>query len=144
MSRRLCSTTALFAALAAATLAQGASASEADASDSAEPIVVTGDRLEEPDAAALKTGTPLLDTPQSVTTISREQLDNQAISQLNNALQYVPGVILNQGEGHRDQVALRGQSTTADFYLDGLRDDAQYYRSLYNTDRIEEIGRAHV
>ena len=143
MSRVLRSTTALFAALAAATLAQGARASEADASGAAEPIVVNGERLEEPDAAALKTGTPLLDTPQSVTTVSREQLDNQAISQLNNALQYVPGVILNQGEGHRDQVALRGQSTTADFYLDGLRDDAQYYRSLYNTDRIEVLKGAN-
>ena len=121
MSRVLRSTTALFAALAAATLAQGGRASEAEADGAAEPIVVTGERLDEPDAAALKTGTPLIDTPQSVTTVSREQLDNQALSQLNNALQYVPGVILNQGEGHRDQVALRGQSTTADFYLDGKR-----------------------
>ena len=80
MSRVLRSTTALFAALAAATLAQGGRASEAEADGAAEPIVVTGERLEEPDAAALKTGTPLIDTPQSVTTVSREQLDNQALS----------------------------------------------------------------
>jgi catecholate siderophore receptor len=95
------------------------------------------------DADATKTGTPLLDTPQSVTTLSRAQLDDQGVEQLNDALRYVPGVTLGQGEGHRDQIVLRGQSTTADFYLDGLRDDAQYYRPLYNTERVEVLKGAN-
>ncbi|MEY2943028.1 MAG: hypothetical protein RLY97_1042 [Pseudomonadota bacterium] len=90
-------------------------------------------------STATKTKTPLIDVPQSVTTVTRQQLDDQAIGQLNDALRYVPGVVLNRGEGHRDQVALRGQSTTADFFLDGLRDDAQYYRSLYNVERVEVL-----
>ncbi|MFM5931837.1 MAG: TonB-dependent receptor [Novosphingobium sp.] len=94
-------------------------------------------------ATSLKTGTPLLDTPQSVTTISREQLDDQGIEQLNDALRYVPGVSLGQGEGHRDQIVIRGQATTADFYLDGIRDDAQYYRPLYNTERVEVLKGAN-
>ncbi len=37
-----------------------------------------------------------------------------------------------QGEGQRDQLTIRGQPTTADFYSDGVRDDAEYYRDLYN------------
>ena len=94
-------------------------------------------------ASATKTNTPLIDVPQSVTVITRQQLDDQALGQLGEALRYVPGVTLAQGEGHRDQITLRGQSTTADFYLDGLRDDAQYYRSLFNTERVEVLKGAN-
>ncbi len=106
-------------------------------------IVVSG--AHEPDitTSATKTSTPLIDVPQSISVVSREQLDDQAVSGLNDALRYVPGVTLAQGEGHRDQVVLRGQSSTADFFLDGLRDDAQYYRSLYNIDRIEVLKGAN-
>ncbi len=111
--------------------------------DAPAPIVVTGERIDEPEASSIKTDTPLLDTPQSITTLGRERLDDQGLEQLNDALRYVPGVILNQGEGHRDQIAIRGQSTTADFYLDGIRDDAQYYRSLYNIERVEVLKGAN-
>ncbi len=113
--------------------------------DEAAPIVVVGAapgyRSDAVDAT--KTGIPLRDTPQSVAVIGREQLDDQAVEQLNDALRYVPGVTLGQGEGHRDQVVLRGQSSTADFFLDGLRDDAQYYRPLYNTERVEVLKGAN-
>ncbi len=90
-------------------------------------------------STATKTPTPWLDTPQAITAIGRDQLDDQAVQQLNDALRYVPGVVLGQGEGHRDQVTLRGQNTTADFFLDGLRDDTQYYRPLYNIELIEVL-----
>lgn len=92
---------------------------------------------------ATRTQTPLIDVPQSVTVISREQLDDQGFSTLNDALRYVPGVTLGQGEGHRDQITLRGQSSTADFFSDGIRDDAQYYRPLYNVERIEVLKGAN-
>ncbi len=107
------------------------------------PIVVSGARRVYQPASATKTNTPLIDVPQSVTVLSRDQLDDQGLGQLGDALRYVPGVILGMGEGHRDEVALRGQSTTADFFLDGLRDDAQYYRPLYNTDRVEVLKGAN-
>lgn len=114
-------------------------AAEADADAG---IVVTGHREAEP-VAATRTGTPLLNTPQSVAVVSREQIEDQGLVQLGEALRYVPGVSLGQGEGHRDQVILRGQSSTADFFLDGLRDDAQYYRPLYNTERVEVLKGAN-
>lgn len=142
MSPTLRSTVALIAVCAMPTLAQSVSAAEADDGLPA-AIVVTGERISGPEIDATKTGTPLLDTPQSVTTVSREQLDDQATAQLGDALRYVPGVSLGTGEGNRDQIVLRGQATTADFYLDGLRDDAQYYRPLYNTQRIEVLKGAN-
>ncbi len=92
---------------------------------------------------ATKTNTPLVDVPQAVSVISREQLDDQGIDSLADALRFVPGVVLGQGEGHRDQITLRGQSSTADFFIDGLRDDAQYYRPLYNAERVEVLKGAN-
>ncbi len=92
---------------------------------------------------ATKTQTPLVDVPQAVTVISREQLDDQGHQSLGEALRFVPGVVLGQGEGHRDQVTLRGQNSSADFFVDGIRDDAQYYRPLYNVERVEVLKGAN-
>nr|WP_231625015.1 TonB-dependent siderophore receptor [Novosphingobium sp. AAP93] len=118
-----------------------------DAGDGADrrTIVVTGhvDSYRSDSANGLKAPTPLLDVPQSVTVLSREQLDDQGVTQLGDALRYVPGVVLAQGEGNRDQIVLRGQNTTADFFLNGLRDDTQYYRSLYNIDHVEVLRGAN-
>jgi len=119
-------------------------AEEAGSEDrrSADPgIVVIGltDSYRADTASGLRTPTPLIDVPQTVTVITREQLDDQGVTQLGDALRYVPGVVLAQGEGNRDQIVLRGQNTTADFFLNGLRDDTQYYRSLYNIERVEVL-----
>jgi catecholate siderophore receptor len=86
---------------------------------------------------ATKTDTPLIDVPQTVNVITREQLNDQAHHSLADVLRYVPGTTVGQGEGNRDQITLRGQNTTADFFVDGVRDDVQYYRGLYNLDRVE-------
>lgn len=86
-----------------------------------------------------KTPTPLIDVPQTIAIMTEDQLEDQAITQLSEALRYVPGVSTESGEGNRDAVFIRGQETTADFYLDGLRDDAQYFRPLYNVARIEVL-----
>jgi catecholate siderophore receptor len=130
------------AAIAALGLGSPAIAEHSDA-----PAIIVYGRPEgydiEKTRTATKTETPLVDVPQTIAVISREQLDDQALEQLGDALRYVPGVVLGQGEGHRDQVTLRGQNTTADFFLDGLRDDAQYYRPLYNIDRIEVLKGAN-
>ncbi len=109
-------------------------------------IVVTGARngyTMQDGSTATKTPTPLIDVPQTVAVITDDQLADQSITQLGEALRYVPGISLETGEGHRDEVFIRGQESTADFYLDGLRDDAQYYRSLYNVERIEVLKGAN-
>ncbi len=94
-------------------------------------------------STATKTATPLINVPQAVAVITDDQLQDQAIRQLGEALRYIPGISLETGEGHRDEIFIRGQETSADFYLDGLRDDAQYYRSLYNIERIEVLKGAN-
>src|SRR5690242_12795850 len=86
-----------------------------------------------------KTDTPLKDVPASVTVVPGEVMRDSAMQSLGDVFRYVPGALMHQGEGNRDQVVLRGMSTTADFYVDGVRDDAQVFRDLYNLERVEVL-----
>ena len=88
---------------------------------------------------ATRTDTLLINVPQTITVVTRAQLDDQAQQGLGDVLRYVPGTTVGQGEGNRDQITLRGQNTTADFFLDGVRDDSQYFRGLYNLERVEVL-----
>ncbi len=56
-----------------------------------------------------------------------------------DVVRYIPGVTMGQGEGHRDAPTIRGNSSTADFFVDGVRDDAQYLRDVYNVERVEAL-----
>jgi catecholate siderophore receptor len=85
-----------------------------------------------------KTDTPLRNVPQSISVITEQQIKDQAFQSIGDVTRYVPGVILHQGEGNRDQISIRGQvASTADFFRDGVRDDAQIFRDLYNAQRVE-------
>ena len=109
-------------------------------------IIVHGERdsyVADDGSSATKTPTPLIDVPQAVSIITADQIEDQAVTQLGDALRFVPGITLETGEGQRDEVFIRGQETTADFFLDGLRDDAEYFRSLYNVERIEVLKGAN-
>jgi catecholate siderophore receptor len=88
---------------------------------------------------ATKTDTPLRDTPQSVSVVTGELIADQSMQSMADVVRYVPGVSMGQGEGHRDAPTIRGNSTTADFFVDGVRDDAQYLRDLYNAERVEAL-----
>ncbi|MFC6789175.1 TonB-dependent receptor [Methylobacterium komagatae] len=89
--------------------------------------------------SATKTATPVLDIPQSITVVPKEQILDQNYQNLTEQLRFVPGLVPAQGEGNRDQVVIRGQNTSADFYINGIRDDVQYFRDLYNIQRIEVL-----
>jgi catecholate siderophore receptor len=89
--------------------------------------------------SATKTLTPLRDVPQSVTVITQQLIADQRMQSMADVVRYVPGVVMGQGEGNRDTPILRGNSTTADFFVDGVRDDVQYYRDLYNVERVEAL-----
>jgi catecholate siderophore receptor len=90
-------------------------------------------------STATKTDTPLRNVPQSISVITDKQIKDQNIKSISEAVKYVPGVSAGQGEGNRDTVIIRGQNTTADFFVDGIRDDAQIFRDFYNTERLEVL-----
>lgn len=94
--------------------------------------------------SATRTETELKDTPQSVSVVTQDVIKDQSIQSISEAVRYVPGVTASQGEGNRDALNFRGAGvTTGDFYQDGVRDDIQTYRDLYNTDRIEVLRGAN-
>lgn len=133
--RMLLASTAIILAIPALAVAQEPAAELV-------PILVTGQSrgyIAVNSVTATKTDTPLLNIPQSVNVVTREQLDDQALHSLGDVLRYVPGTTVGQGEGNRDQITLRGQNTTSDFFLDGVRDDTQYFRGLYNLERVEVL-----
>ncbi|UGA40125.1 TonB-dependent receptor plug domain-containing protein [Chromobacterium haemolyticum] len=83
----------------------------------------------------------LKDIPQSVTVVSKQLLEDQAVSNLKDALRNVPGITFAAGEGGRtgDQVVIRGFSAFTDTYLDGMRDIGQYNRDTFNLEKVEVL-----
>lgn len=94
-------------------------------------------------SSATKTNTLLRDVPQAISIITNELIKDQSIRSLSDAVRYVPGVGVSQGEGNRDALVFRGNRSTGDFFIDGIRDDAEYYRDLYNTERIDVLKGAN-
>ena len=102
-----------------------------------EEVVVKGNVLYSDQVTALKTPVPVLDVPQTVSIITDTDIRKQGFREIGDIVIYTPGVNTSQGEGHRDSVVFRGVRSTADFFQDGVRDDVQYYRSLYNVEQVE-------
>ena len=100
-------------------------------------IIVKGKVLYSDQVNALKTPVPILNVPQSLSIVTDEDIRAQGFRSIGDIARYTPGVNTSQGEGHRDAIVFRGVRSTADFYLDGMRDDVQYYRSLYNLEQVE-------
>jgi catecholate siderophore receptor len=109
----------------------------AQGNDDVEEVEVKGKVLYVDQVNSLKPPVPILDVPQSVSVITDEDIKNQGFREIADIIRYSPGVNTSQGEGHRDAVVFRGVRSTADFYQDGVRDDVQYYRSLYNVEQLE-------
>lgn len=109
----------------------------ADNSPALDNIVVEGDVLYSDLVNALKSPTPIIDVPQSLSIVTDEQIERRGFTSIAQIADYTPGVTMSQGEGHRDAIIIRGIRSTADFFIDGVRDDVQYYRALYNLEQVE-------
>ena len=101
--------------------------------------MVVGQYLSINEVNSVKTPTPVIDVPQSLSIFTGDQIKERGIFSIRDIADYSPGVNSSQGEGHRDAVVFRGVRSTADFYIDGNRDDVQYYRSLYNLEQVEVL-----
>lgn len=102
-----------------------------------EEVVVTEKYLSIDKVNSVKTPTPIIDVPQSVSITTSEEITERGITSIGQIIDYTPGVNTSQGEGHRDAIVFRGVRSTADFFVDGARDDVQYYRPLYNIEQVE-------
>ena len=133
---------ALACGAAPAYAADGSRRTAAAAANAAEPIVITGQQLNmasDPPRPRPRPNTDVKDIPQALTTVTSQQIADQQLRSVGDLLLFVPGASYGGGEGNRDQIVLRGNSSTADFFVDGVRDDVQYFRDFYNIDRVEVL-----
>lgn len=75
-------------------------------------------------ASGTKTNTPLIETPQSISVVTRKQLDDRAVQSLTEAVGYEPGVRIDAAgfDPRFDSISIRGFDITYNgTYLDGLR-----------------------
>jgi hypothetical protein len=50
-----------------------------------------------------------------------------------------PRRFIDQGEGNRDGLIIRGVDSSANFFVNGFRDDVQIFRDLYNAQSVEVL-----
>ncbi|KQO14847.1 TonB-dependent siderophore receptor [Acidovorax sp. Leaf78] len=128
-----------FGAVPAGVMAQSATATlsevrvDANAEKESATAPVVGYRARNA-ATATKTDTPLSETPQSVTVVTRDQLVDQGATTFQEALLYAAGVRSDAYglDSRSDSVRVRGSSP--DTYLDGLRQSYNYYTSTIASD----------
>ena len=84
---------------------------------------------------------PLLNTPYAVETVTRQLMDDQAVTTLREALRNVPGISLAAGEGSAqgDSLTIRGFNARNDIFLDGMRDFGSYYRDPFYLQDIQVL-----
>jgi len=130
----------------AVSIALGATAAQAQTADEPKTLPKVSVEASEPvpyaapeSRTATKTDTALRDVPQSISVVTRALIQDQSMQSLADVARYVPGAGMAQGEGNRDTIILRGNSSTADFFVDGVRDDVEYFRDLYNIERVEAL-----
>ena len=133
---------ALLMAICAPAMADTApdkSATELDA------VEVQGTRIEK--AASVKYTETLLNTPQTITVVSKDVMDQQGLIGLRDVLSTLPGITFGAGEGgggYGDSINLRGFSANSDITTDGVRDSAQYTRTdNFNLESIELVNGAN-
>ncbi|MEO0690924.1 MAG: TonB-dependent receptor [Pseudomonadota bacterium] len=110
---------------------------EAPERNNEDEIIVSGAVLYSSEINSVKTPTEIIDIPQSLSITTQEEIQERGFDSIGDIVLYTPGVTNSQGEGHRDAVVFRGVRSTADFFVDGVRDDVQYYRGLYNLEQVE-------
>ena len=85
---------------------------------------------------------PLLDTPQTVTVISKEVMEEQGATTLRDVLKNVPGLTITAGEGGNpagDNLTLRGFSARNDIFVDGVRDISPQARDPFNLEQVDVV-----
>ena len=104
--------------------------------------VEVGRTLESP-----KRTRPVRDTPQTITVLTNQVIEQQNLLTLRDVLSTVPGITFGAGEGgggYGDSFNFRGYSANTDITVDGVRDSAQYTRTdPFNLEQIEVTNGAN-
>lgn len=86
---------------------------------------------------------PLLDTPQTVTVVPKQVIEEQGATSLTDVLRNVPGISIQAGEGGGasstagDAFTMRGFNGSNSVFVDGVRDDGLGTRDTFNLEAVE-------
>ncbi len=82
-----------------------------------------------------------MDTPQTITAVPHEVMEQQGVTTLRDALRNVAGISLAAGErgAQGDSLTIRGFTARNDLFIDGMRDFGSYYRDPFNTQEVEVL-----
>ena len=83
---------------------------------------------------------PLLDTPKSVSVISKQLIADTQVTTLSDALRTVPGITLGAGEGgnpNGDRPFIRGYNSESSMYVDGVRSATSQNREMFAVEQVE-------
>jgi len=141
------STVALLAGMA---VAHTAAAADAATPQTADAKTLPGMRVEATRAAdyrvdkvsSPKFTQPLLDTPQTITVITKELISEQGATTLTEALRNSPGVGTfyvgeNGSTNTGDAIYMRGFDTSGSIFVDGVRDLGSISRDIFNIEQVE-------
>ena len=92
-------------------------------------------------STGLKFEAAIRDIPQSISVVKEELIKSQNAFNLRDALRNVSGLSIAAGEGGRtgDSITLRGFAANSDTYLDGVKENGQYFRDTFFIDRVEVL-----
>jgi catecholate siderophore receptor len=81
------------------------------------------------------------DTPQTISVLNQQTMQQQGVNTLRDALRNVAGISLAAGEGgaQGDNLTIRGFSARNDIFLDGMRDFGSYYRDPFNYQSVDVL-----
>jgi catecholate siderophore receptor len=92
-------------------------------------------------STGLKFEAAIRDIPQSISVVKEELIKSQNAFNLRDALRNVSGLSIAAGEGGRtgDSITLRGFAANSDTFLDGVKENGQYFRDTFFIDRVEVL-----
>jgi catecholate siderophore receptor len=94
-------------------------------------------------SASPKLTQPLVDTPQTISIIKKEVLQEQGATSLMEALRNTPGITIQLGENGNtaagDTFSMRGFSSQSAVFVDGMRDLGAVTRDVFNLDQVEVV-----
>ncbi|MGK6320329.1 TonB-dependent siderophore receptor [Sphingomonas sp. DT-204] len=120
---------------------------EDDDDHKAPDILVVATKQNQNNTTGTKSDTPLIETPQSISVVTSDQLDTIKTTTLSDALNYMPGLLPQPSSNARyaDQVTIRGflaDPATGNFLRDGLKLQSNLYdggQEPYGLERVEVL-----
>nr|WP_228272289.1 TonB-dependent siderophore receptor [Acinetobacter colistiniresistens] len=81
-----------------------------------------------------------MDTPKSVSVISKQLIEDTQVTTLSDALRTIPGITLGAGEGgnpNGDRPFIRGYNSESSMYVDGIRSSTSQNREMFAIEQVE-------